>query len=66
MDNPMWQSAILRQVHYKTNYVAHSAAALQSYLADDAPGLRADFMLHCPKDAKVSRRVWSVQQHWDQ
>jgi len=51
-------------VHYKTSYFAPNAEELKAYLTNDAPRLRADFMQHFPKDAKVSRRVWAIEQEW--
>lgn len=51
-------------VHYKTLYIADSEEMVKSYLTNDAPALRADFLAHCPKDAKISRRVWTVAKKW--
>ena len=47
-------------VHYKTAYVALSTEELKAYFTINAPALREDFMKNVPKDAKVSRRVWST------
>ena len=58
-EDPSW-------VHYKTSYIAVSADALAAYLAQDAPALRADFMAHCPAEARISRRVWGVCEEWAQ
>lgn len=52
-------------VHYKTCYYAHSAEDIKEYLEKYAPALREDFLKHCPKDAKISRRVWTLAKRWN-
>ena len=49
-------------VHYQTRYIAKSPEALQAYLTLDAPALRADFLEHCPADAKISLRICTTRR----
>ena len=45
---------------YRVRYVAATREALEHYLSDHAPRLRADFLDHFPTGAKLEREVWQV------
>jgi hypothetical protein len=43
---------------YRARYEAPDRAALDRYLAEHAPRLRADVAAHFPKGLELSREVW--------
>ena len=45
---------------YRTRYMAKSREALDQYLAEDAPGLRQDFLNHFPDGVSLTRQEWTV------
>lgn len=45
--------------HYRTRYVASSAAALDRYLERHTAGLRADFERRFPAGVTLSRAIWT-------
>ena len=45
---------------YRIRYEARDQAALDVYLAEDAPRLRADFHEHFPSGVQLSREIWDV------
>lgn len=49
---------------YRIYYEAVNQSALDNYLNNDAPRLRADFQKHFPEGVEVSREVWAVLQTW--
>lgn len=49
---------------YRVRYEAPSEAALERYLAQHAPRLRAEFASHFPAGVTVSREVWVALQQW--
>jgi hypothetical protein len=50
---------------YRARYEARSAEALERYLAEDAPRLRAHARAHLPEGAEVTREVWTVLQSYE-
>ena len=49
---------------YRIRYEARDATALQCYLADHAPRLRAHFDGRFPEGIRLSREVWTVLEQW--
>lgn len=49
---------------YRIRYEAHDQNALDQYLKNDAPRLRADFLTHFPEGIDISRDVWEVLEVW--
>ena len=49
---------------YRIRYEARSRAALDEYLARDAPGLRHHFTSTFPDGIDVSREEWDVLEWW--
>jgi hypothetical protein len=49
---------------YRIRYEARDAAALERYLAEHAPRLRAHFDAHFPEGVRLSREVWTVLERW--
>ena len=49
---------------YRIRYEARDGAALERYLAEHAPRLRAHFDARFPEGVRLSREVWSVVQAW--
>jgi hypothetical protein len=49
---------------YRIRYEARDAAALERYLAEHAPRLRAHFDAQFPDGVQLSREVWTVLQRW--
>lgn len=49
---------------YRIRYEAHDRAALDRYLAVDAPRLRAHFAETFPEGVEVAREEWSVLASW--
>ena len=49
---------------YRIRYEAPDQAALDRYLAEHAPALRAAFAAHFPSGVSVRRAVWEVVQAW--
>ncbi len=47
---------------YRIRYEAHDGAALDRYLAEHAPRLRAHFDARFPEGVRLSREVWTVVQ----
>lgn len=45
---------------YRIRYEAPDQAALDRYLADHAPRLRADALKHFPEGLELAREVWTV------
>jgi hypothetical protein len=50
--------------HYQARYEAPDRAALERYLAEHAPALRADFSAHFPAGVTIRRAVWEAIQIW--
>ncbi|MGH7586831.1 MAG: DUF4286 family protein [Gemmatimonadales bacterium] len=48
---------------YRTRYASATAGDLERYLADHAPGLRADFAARFG-GAQVAREVWETREAW--
>ena len=44
---------------YRSRYAVASQEELDRYLADFAPGLRADFLEHFPSGVRITRAVWT-------
>lgn len=44
---------------YRIRYEAHSQAAIDRYITDHAPRLRADALAHFPDGVDLSRDVWT-------
>jgi len=49
---------------YRVRYEARDRAALDRYLADDAPRLRAHFASSLPEGVELSREEWTVLARW--
>jgi hypothetical protein len=49
---------------FRTTYVAPSADALERYLRDFAPALRAHFAEHAPPGVRLSRATWTRVWSW--
>ena len=49
---------------YRVRYEARDAAALERYLADHAPRLRAHFDAQFPAGVRLSRELWTVLELW--
>ena len=49
---------------YRIRYEARDLAALERYLADDAPRLRAHFDAQFGDGVRLSREVWAVVDRW--
>src|SRR5688572_21516804 len=49
---------------YRIRYEARSRAALDEYLAKDAPRLRQHFMSTFPDGIELSREEWLVLESW--
>jgi hypothetical protein len=47
---------------YRVRYEASSREALDRYLTEDAPALRAHALAHLPEKAEITREIWSVLQ----
>jgi Domain of unknown function (DUF4286) len=45
---------------YRTRYSVASQDDLDRYVAEHAPGLRADFVEHFPRGVRVTRSVWTA------
>lgn len=59
--------AVLARVgsgRYRTQYQALSQAALDRYLSEHAPRLRADLLSHFPQGVDLAREVWVTVQQW--
>ncbi|MFN8548226.1 MAG: DUF4286 family protein [Candidatus Eisenbacteria bacterium] len=51
---------------YRIAYHATSRAALDHYLATDAPRLRQDFQAHFPTGVSLTREEWEILRVWDE
>ena len=49
---------------YRVRYEAHSREALERYLAEHAPRLRADLQRQFPDGVDLTRDEWTVLQLW--
>src|SRR5687767_11241424 len=49
---------------YRVRYEARSRAALDEYLAKDAPRLRQHFMASFPDGVEIAREEWEVLEAW--
>ena len=49
---------------YRVRYEAPDHDALELYLAQDAPRLRAHFAAHFPNGVTLAREIWTVLQQW--
>ena len=49
---------------YRVRYEAPDRAALERYLAEHAPRLRAEFAARFPAGVELSREVWEALQAW--
>lgn len=49
---------------YRIQYHAYNQNALDEYLKNEAARLRADFHLHFPEGAVLSRENWEILQTW--
>lgn len=49
---------------YRICYEAFDQSALDKYLKQDAPRLRADFLAHFSEGVELSREVWTILQSW--
>jgi inhibitor of KinA sporulation pathway (predicted exonuclease) len=49
---------------YRITYDMPDSAALDRYLAEHAPRLRADVRLRFPDGLDLEREVWTVKQSW--
>jgi hypothetical protein len=49
---------------FRTLYRAATRADLDRYLAQHAPGLRADFLAHFPTGISVTRETWDELETW--
>lgn len=49
---------------YRVRFEARSREALDSYLSNDAPGLREDFARRFPAGIDVSREEWAVIENF--
>lgn len=49
---------------YRIRYAALDQRAVERYVAEDAPRLRADFAEHFPNGVEVSREVWETIGEW--
>lgn len=49
---------------YRIRYEAADRQSVDRYIAEDAPGLRADFAEHFPKGVEVSREIWETIGEW--
>jgi hypothetical protein len=49
---------------YRVRYEARDIAALERYLAEDAPRLREHFDAHFPDGVRLSREVWALVEQW--
>ena len=49
---------------YRVRYEAHDRAALDRYLAEDAPRLRAHFAESLPAGVELTREEWTVLATW--
>ncbi|MDF1502323.1 DUF4286 family protein [Roseisolibacter sp. H3M3-2] len=50
---------------FRASYVAADAEALERYLREHAPALRADFAAHAPAGVRLSRGTWTTVRRWD-
>jgi len=50
---------------YRIRYEARDQTALDQYLQNEAPRLRADFLEHFPEGVDLSRDVWEVLEVWE-
>jgi hypothetical protein len=49
---------------FRTSYEAASMSALDRYLRDHAPALRAEFSAEFPAGVTVTREVWTDLETW--
>lgn len=49
---------------FRASYLARSAEALERYLRDHAPALRADFVAHVPPGVTLTRGTWRRVWAW--
>jgi hypothetical protein len=49
---------------YRVRYVARDRAALDGYLRDHAPALRAHFAATFPDGVEVTREEWTLLERW--
>jgi hypothetical protein len=49
---------------YRIRYEATGQQAVDRYIAEDAPRLRADFTQHFPEGIEVSREIWETIGEW--
>lgn len=49
---------------YRVRYEAHSRAALDEYLAEHAPRLRAHLKEQFPEGVEIAREEWVVLESW--
>jgi hypothetical protein len=49
---------------FRTTYEAETAADLERYLRDHAPGLRAEFLAEFPTGVRLTRETWQEVEHW--
>ncbi len=50
---------------FRTRYFAIDRPALERYLAEHAPRLRADFQRHFGEGSTVRREIWEVLEMWE-
>src|SRR5687767_6890438 len=49
---------------YRIRYEASNQQAVDRYIVEDAPRLRADFAEHFPSGVEVSREIWETIGEW--
>ncbi|MBA3345456.1 MAG: DUF4286 family protein [Gemmatimonadales bacterium] len=49
---------------YRMRYEAPDRATLERYLAEHAPGLRAEFDAEFPSGVALTRTIWETIQEW--
>ena len=49
---------------YRIRYEASDQHAVDRYIAEEAPRLRADFAEHFPRGVEVSREIWETIGEW--
>jgi hypothetical protein len=49
---------------FRTTYEAETAADLDRYLRDHAPGMRAEFLAEFPTGVRLTRETWHVLEGW--
>lgn len=49
---------------FRTTYEAETAADLERYLRDYAPGMRAEFLAEFPAGVQLTRETWEEAESW--